>query len=80
MQTKVITRDEAINNIIEDDRQDIIDSGADDYLEGILRLGTKGYDDFTMKELAEEYQSREFDDGVEKIVIKGKNLKIIFEE
>lgn len=59
----VITMQEAINNLIEDD----LDIGADmnAYISDILRDGFKGYNNYTLEELTEEYNQRINPDDVQ---------------
>jgi hypothetical protein len=60
-----MTRDEVISRLFDNDLNDIIQGhqdGDNSYLRDILYCGMKGYEQFTNKELEEEYDAQEFDD------------------
>ena len=55
----MFNREKAIQTLIDDDFASIVECEAFDYLEGLLRGGMKGYQNFTDEELMQELQERD---------------------
>lgn len=55
---KTLTRQEAIEALVDDDINTTSAVDGQEYLYNILKSGFKGYDNFTNRELKEEYSER----------------------